>query len=75
MVHIDTDVAEEKGFDVAHKANGRTREPSDLIAAVIDRLTREMGEEFWRECATRVVFAVAVDSIECWLVPLFSTIN
>jgi hypothetical protein len=71
VVHIDTDVAEEAGYDVSRRdARGQVLSPEELIEKVRFRLIAEMGSESHAQCASRIIFAIAVDSIECWLLPL-----
>src|SRR5262249_54304232 len=71
VVHIDTDVSEDPGFDVSHRAeDGRALRPEELIEQVKARLVAAMDAEFYARHAARFVFAIAVDAIECWLLPL-----
>ncbi len=71
IVHIDTDVAEEPGYDVPRRdADGQVLSPEELIEKVQCRLIAEMGPESHALCAKQIIFAIAVDSIECWLLPL-----
>jgi hypothetical protein len=71
IVHIDTDVCEEPGYDVSHRAaDGRALSPPELIEQVELKLLAAMDPEFCARNAGRIVFAIAVDSIECWLLPL-----
>ena len=71
IIHIDTDVQEDGGFDVPRREKGVELGPLDRIDRVIARLKREMTAEFLAENGHRVIFAIAVDSIECWLLPHF----
>lgn len=71
LIHIDTDVCEEPGFDVSRRAaDGRPLRPDELIEQVKLKLIAAMDPEFCERNAARIVFAIAVDSIECWLLPL-----
>jgi hypothetical protein len=71
VIHIDTDVSEETGFDVSHRApDGNALSPEELIKQVGEKLVGVMDLEFYKQNAGRIVFAIAVDSIECWLMPL-----
>lgn len=71
VVHIDTDVSEEPGFDVPHRApDGRALTPAELMAAVQAKLVAAMDPDFYARHAARIVFAIAVDAVECWLLPL-----
>lgn len=72
VVHIDTDVCDEPGYDVARRdpTTGAELDPDALRAATIERLGEWMGDDFIATYGGRVLFAVAVDGIECWLLPL-----
>jgi len=70
VVHIDTDVQEEPGFDVPRRDGTRELTVFERVARVIDRLIRDIGPAFVQEEGHRILFAIAVDSIECWLLPL-----
>ncbi len=66
VIHIDTDVANDAGFDVETAG----RDVRQIRDAVISRLEEEMGRESATACAGRLLFAIAVHSTECWLLPL-----
>jgi hypothetical protein len=71
IVHIDTDVCEEPGYGVSRRAaDGRALGPEELVEQVRRRLLTEMGAAFYDEHGARIIFAIAVDAIECWLLPL-----
>lgn len=70
VIQVDTDVCEEKGFDVPRRENGRELSPDELAARVSARLRVCLGEDFCRAHGDKVIFAVAVHSTECWLLPL-----
>ena len=70
ILHIDTDVCEEPGFDVSRQAEGQALSPDALWERVRERLQLAMGADFVAEHGHRVIFAVAVDSVECWFLPL-----
>ena len=65
VVHIDTDVCEELGVS-RHEA-GAITERSLLIDRVEAVLKSKIGAEVWARIGHQVVFAIPVDSIECWL--------
>ena len=70
VVQIDTDCLNEKPFELDLKLT-----PEDLVNQVIEKLEGLMltsfGEEFLDDCRKKVLFAIAVDELECWLLPLF----
>lgn len=72
IVQIDSDVCEDPGYEVSRRdANGVERSIDDLIDAIRERLVRAMGEAVYQRFRERILFAICVDSIECWLLPLF----
>lgn len=71
IVQIDTDVCEERHFDISKRENGIELSPLELIDKVIAKLRGLMGEMFCDKFGDRLFFAVSVHSIECWLLPLF----
>lgn len=74
VVHVDTDVCEEIGFDVPRKKDGKDLDADELALAVTERLIDLMGRSFYETYHHRILFAIAVDEVECWLLPLlFST--
>lgn len=70
VIHIDTDAQEEPGFDVPRREKGKELSVSDRVDRVIARLRKEIDPGFSQANAHRILFAIAVDSIECWLLPL-----
>jgi hypothetical protein len=50
--------------------NGKLLTPEQLIEKVIDKFRSDIGEDFYDQNASRIIFAIAVHSIECWLLPL-----
>jgi len=70
VIHIDTDVQEEPGFDVPRREGGKELSVSDRVDRVIARLKLSIDDGFFQANAHRILFAIAVDTIECWLLPL-----
>ena len=73
IIHVDTDVSE--SFGVSHSEDDKPLSPQQLIDKVIGKFRLEMGEDFYEKYANRIIFAIAVHSIECWLFPLFTPDN
>lgn len=71
VLHIDTDVSEQKGFDVPHREDGRELTVPELAARVREKLEGVIGAEDCARHGHRLVFAIAVHGIECWLLPLY----
>jgi hypothetical protein len=75
VIQIDTDVQEEPGFDVPRRECGVELSVPERVARVIARLRRDIDPAFYQAEGHRIVFSVAVDSIECWLLPLLHDNN
>jgi hypothetical protein len=67
VVHVDTDVCEEPGFDISRRVGDRARTHEELAVAVEERLRAILLEADPDVDLSRVAFAVSVNSIECWL--------
>jgi hypothetical protein len=70
VIHIDTDVQEEPGFDVPRREGGNELSVEERVDRVIARLKKDIDANFFQNNAHRILFAIAVNSIECWLLPL-----
>ena len=73
IIQIDTDVSEEKHYDIPKHENGHELSPEQLIQNVVRKFQSLMGEEFYRQHEERIIFAISVHSLECWLLPLYYT--
>ncbi|MDY6783679.1 MAG: phage tail protein [Cyanobacteriota bacterium] len=75
IVHMDTDVSEEKGFDISHQDENGELSPEQLIVKVIEKFRNIIGSEFHDRYCDKIIYAISVHSIECWLLPLYYTDN
>jgi hypothetical protein len=75
VIHIDTDVQDETGFDVPRRERGKELSIPERVERVIARLRADIDAAFFQAHAQQIIFAVAVDSIECWVLPLLHTGN
>ncbi len=69
IIQIDTDVSEEFGIPQQDEDGEFT--PQELIEKVIEKFKQEIGEDFYSKCQQRIIWAISVHSIECWLLPLY----
>ncbi len=69
VIQIDTDVSEDKGFDVPKNIDGKTRDAGAMVLATQQKLQWVMGTMF-DKYKDKIIFAIAVESIECWVLPL-----
>ena len=71
IVQVDTDVAEDSGFDVPKQDKDGPLSPEELIVEVVARLRQEIGEPDWSASGDRFIFAVGVEQMECWVLPIW----
>lgn len=69
VVQIDTDVAAEYGVSDRDE-EGNAFSVEEMIARVRAALVARIGQEFYDKYAVHILFAISVQSIECWLLPL-----
>jgi hypothetical protein len=70
IVQIDTDISEHINFGVTQQ-NLSTQE---LIKKIIERLITQIESKttFYKEHQEKIIFAISVHSLECWILPLFN---
>lgn len=73
VVQIDTDDSDKAPFNVPKLEAGKELLPLELIEKVKQRLVEEMGDDTYRKYHDKIIFAVCVHSLECWLLPLYCT--
>lgn len=73
IIQIDTDVSEETHYEVPKYENGIELSPEQLIEKVVEKLKNVIGEEFYTQYIDKIIFAISVHVIECWLLPLYYT--
>ena len=78
VIQIDTDTSEEAHFDIPkHDENNKELSVEQLITNVFEKLKtliiNKNGIEFWKYYEEKIIFAIAVHSTECWLLPLYAT--
>jgi hypothetical protein len=70
IVQIDSDISGDKNFDVPQS---RDEAIENYIERIKNRLITSIGRELYDLYAERLIFAIAVNAIECWLLPLYHT--
>jgi hypothetical protein len=72
IIQIDTDVSDKHpSYGVAHQDENGEFPVDKIIDLVIEKLISIIGEEFYNNYCERIIFAIAVHSTECWLLPLY----
>jgi len=70
IIQVDTDVSEEIGFEVS-SLNLTTVE---FIEQVTERLILQINKDkdIYSKYKEKIIFAISVHSLECWILPLYS---
>jgi hypothetical protein len=71
VIQIDTDTCEETGYNVPVPRKNNRVDVEQLIADISDRICEEIDSTILTEVRKRIIFAICVDEIECWLLPLW----
>lgn len=75
IIQIDTDVlvdSENSNYNIPRRdENGDELTPQQLGEKVIEKFRDTIGENFYNKYQQRILFAISVDSIECWFLPLY----
>jgi hypothetical protein len=69
IIQIDTDISEHPNFNVSqHDLSTEV-----LIEKVVERLICEIDskKEFYSKYKEKILFAISVHSLECWLLPIY----
>ena len=69
IIQIDTDISEHVNFNVSqHNCS-----IEELIENVIQRLIKQIDKKqpFYKQHQNKIIFAIAVHSLECWILPLY----
>ena len=72
IIQIDSDCSYEKHFDVPRLKDEPLENFVERIKKRLESvISNQMTAELYEIYAKRIIFAIAVDEIECWLLPLF----
>jgi hypothetical protein len=73
VIQIDTDKSDEYG--VSHRGPEGEISLENLVENVRAKIIEWIGQAKYEKVADRIVFAVAVNEIECWLLPIYYSNN
>jgi len=76
IIQIDTDESNNPNFNVPHTKEGAVAKTNEeLYNDVIDKIESIIDPQLENELKNKIIFAVCIHSIECWLLPIFCTNN
>ncbi|SFD04026.1 hypothetical protein SAMN05518672_101167 [Chitinophaga sp. CF118] len=78
IIQIDSDVCADKHFNVSRTNEaGKTKADDVLISDIINRFQEifiaTFGKDKYDQFKDRLIYAICLDEIECWLLPIYYT--
>jgi hypothetical protein len=77
IIQIDTDSCEEINFDVSRRnADGSVSTPEEMIFKILakfEQIFLSNHSDKYGIFKNRILYAICVEEIECWLLPLYHT--
>jgi hypothetical protein len=74
IIQIDTDMGEHVNFGVPLTRDGIDRPVEDLVDDVRNKIIAHINQNSYQQYNNQFKFAIAVHSLECWLLPLYAKI-
>jgi hypothetical protein len=71
VIQIDTDVLKSENVSKKYLLPPQQANLKETILTVKNRLIELIGQPFYETHQDRIIFAIAVDAIECWLLPFY----
>ena len=72
VVHVDSDCAGHVNFGVKlHDPNGIMRPTADIVTDIKLLIISKMSAALYAAFSHKILFAITVHSMECWVLPLF----
>ncbi len=71
IIQLDTDISDREDFDVLKG----TLTTEELIVKVIEKLVERIDTVFYEENGEKIIFAISVHSLECWILPLYKDLK
>lgn len=71
VVQVDTDASEHANFGVPQQEGGTPLSPEAMVERVAEKLREIIGAESIEKYRGRMIFAICVRDVECWILPLW----
>lgn len=71
IIQIDSDVSQHANYGVPQSENGSELEPVEMVERVASFLRGIIGPKDCEFYGDKIIFAICVHEIECWLLPLW----
>ncbi len=71
VIQIDTDFMSGDSVGEAYKIDSKDLDVKETVGTFREKIIELIGEDFYDEYSQRIIFAIAVNEIECWLIPVY----
>jgi hypothetical protein len=72
IIQIDADIFKTQQLPLAYQINlAPNITPEETITAIKEKIIDLIGEVFYQNHNQKIIFAISVDAIECWLLPIY----
>lgn len=71
VIQIDTDFMSGDSVGEAYKIDLKDLNVKETVETFREKIMELIGEDFYKEYSDRIIFAIAVNEIECWLIPVY----
>lgn len=71
VVHVESDFIRRQEVPEQIRFDLNNLSPEEIAARMRSILINAIGADFHSQYAHRIIFAIAVDSIECWFLPIY----
>ena len=71
VIQVDTDFLRGDSVPEKWRINLTRLSIKEVVECVISLLIKEIGADFYDSHKAEIIFAIAVDQIECWLLPIY----
>jgi hypothetical protein len=71
IVQIDTDALKGDSVPEKYRIDLNDKNVEETVDLVKNKLISLMGFDFYKDYQTKIIFAISVNSIECWLLPFY----
>jgi len=75
VIQIDTDQSQTAPFSVNHLKEGHTKTDEELHKDIQTKLTSLIKRNILQNYNNKILFAICIHTIECWLLPIYYTNN
>ncbi|MBB6559006.1 hypothetical protein HNP48_001670 [Acidovorax soli] len=71
IIHIDTDIASHPNININPFDKGRKKSAKQIVEDFSKLIQSKIAPDLFNQFGRKIVMAIPVDSIECWILPIY----